>query len=74
MKLVSDFFLALWVFVTLLPTLILNSERRDEPLGPRDYIGWGICGLGFATQAIADQQKWNFKSDPDNAVSNNLHW
>lgn len=62
--------LAVWVFVTLLPTLILNSERRDEPLGPRDYIGWGIWGLGFATEAIADQQKWNFKSDPDNAVSN----
>ncbi|XP_055044319.2 uncharacterized protein [Misgurnus anguillicaudatus] len=58
---------ALWVFVTLLPTLILNNERRDEPLGTRDYIGWGIWGLGFATQAIADQQKWNFKSDPDNA-------
>jgi len=56
-----------------LPTLILNSERRDQPLGPRDYIGWGIWGLGFATEAIADQQKWNFKSDPDNAVSNNLH-
>ncbi|KAG9333999.1 hypothetical protein JZ751_009315 [Albula glossodonta] len=59
---------ALWVYMTLLPTLILNSERRDEPLGPRDYIGWGIWGLGFATEAIADQQKWNFKRDPDNAV------
>lgn len=74
MQLISLFFLALWVFITLLPTLILNSERRDEPLGPRDYIGWGIWGLGFATEAIADQQKWNFRSDPDNAVSNNLHW
>uniref|UniRef100_A0A672MEQ9 Uncharacterized LOC107598584 n=1 Tax=Sinocyclocheilus grahami TaxID=75366 RepID=A0A672MEQ9_SINGR len=58
---------ALWVFITLLPTLSLNSERRDEPLGPRDYIGWGIWGLGFATEAIADRQKWNFRSDPDNA-------
>ncbi|XP_061114581.1 uncharacterized protein si:ch211-210c8.6 [Conger conger] len=58
---------ALWVFMTLLPTLILNSERRDEPLGPRDYLGWGLWGLGFATEAIADQQKWNFKQDPDNA-------
>ncbi|KAL4623686.1 hypothetical protein GN956_G18681 [Arapaima gigas] len=57
---------ALWVFVTLLPTLILNSERRDKPLGARDYVGWGIWGLGFATEAIADQQKWNFKQNPDN--------
>lgn len=55
--------------MTLLPTLILNSEQRDEPLGLRDYLGWGIWGLGFATEAIADQQKWLFKGDPDNAVS-----
>ncbi|KAJ4934464.1 hypothetical protein JOQ06_007259 [Pogonophryne albipinna] len=58
---------ALWVFMTLLPTLMLNSEKRDAPLGPRDFIGWGLWGLGFATEAIADQQKWIFKNDPGNA-------
>ncbi|CAB1329974.1 unnamed protein product [Coregonus sp. 'balchen'] len=58
---------AVWVFMTLLPTLMLNSEQRDEPLGLRDYLGWGIWGLGFATEAIADQQKWLFKGNPDNA-------
>lgn len=58
---------AVWIFVTLLPTLMLNSERRDVPLGWRDYVGWGVWGLGFAVEAIADQQKWQFKSDPDNA-------
>ncbi|XP_062396262.1 uncharacterized protein si:ch211-210c8.6 [Sardina pilchardus] len=57
---------ALWVFITLLPTLILNSEKRNVPLGVTDYIGWGMWGLGFATEAIADQQKWNFKRDPEN--------
>ncbi|KAL6483358.1 hypothetical protein MHYP_G00082300 [Metynnis hypsauchen] len=57
---------AVWVFVTLMPTLILNTERKDKPLGPRDYAGWVIWGLGFATEAIADQQKWNFKNDADN--------
>ncbi|KAG5282341.1 hypothetical protein AALO_G00054930 [Alosa alosa] len=57
---------ALWVFITLLPTLILNSEKHDVPLGATDYIGWGMWGLGFATEAIADQQKWSFKRDPDN--------
>ncbi|XP_066564349.1 uncharacterized protein LOC136752723 [Amia ocellicauda] len=57
---------AVWVFVTLLPTLILNTERRDLPLGGRDYLGWAMWGLGFATEAIADQQKWDFKRDPDN--------
>lgn len=55
--------------MTLLPTLMLNSEKRDVPLGTRDYIGWTLWGLGFATEAIADQQKWFFKSDPNNAVS-----
>lgn len=63
------FLSALWVFMTLLPTLMLNSEKRDVPLGTRDYIGWTLWGLGFATEAIADQQKWFFKSDPNNAVS-----
>ncbi|XP_056130382.1 uncharacterized protein si:ch211-210c8.6 [Lampris incognitus] len=57
---------AVWVFMTLLPTLMLNSEKRDTPLGMRDYIGWSIWGLGFATEAIADQQKWLFRRDPDN--------
>ena len=28
-----------WVFITLLPTLILNTERRDPPLARQDYIG-----------------------------------
>ncbi|KAE8292869.1 hypothetical protein D5F01_LYC07962 [Larimichthys crocea] len=32
-----------------------------------DYIGWTVWGLGFAAEAVADQQKWLFKSDPDNA-------
>ncbi|MEQ2248278.1 hypothetical protein ILYODFUR_017590 [Ilyodon furcidens] len=58
---------AAWIFMTLLPTLMLNTERRNVPLGPRDYIGWTVWGIGFATEAIADQQKWLFKRDPDNA-------
>lgn len=68
----SCFFLflsAVWIFMTLLPTLMLNSEKQVVPLGARDYIGWTLWALGFATEAIADQQKWLFKRDPDNAVS-----
>ncbi|XP_038642586.1 uncharacterized protein si:ch211-210c8.6 [Scyliorhinus canicula] len=55
-----------WIFITLLPTLILNTQEKDRPLCVRDYAAWTIWTLGFATEAIADQQKWNFKSDPDN--------
>ncbi|XP_005986214.1 uncharacterized protein SI:CH211-210C8.6 [Latimeria chalumnae] len=58
---------AAWIFITLLPTLILNTENDDEPLGLRDYLGWSLWAVGFATEAIADQQKWIFKSDPDNS-------
>lgn len=58
--------------MTLLPTLMLNNEKQDVPLGTRDYIGWAVWGLGFATEAIADQQKLLFKRDADNAVSKDL--
>ncbi|XP_078057204.1 uncharacterized protein LOC144481914 [Mustelus asterias] len=63
---------AVWIFITLLPTLILNTKGKDWPLGVRDYTGWTIWTLGFATEAIADQQKWNFKSDPDNVLCNQV--
>lgn len=63
------FLSAVWIFMTLLPTLMLNCERRVVPLGAKDYIGWTIWGLGFTAEAIADRQKWLFKRDPDNAVS-----
>ncbi|XP_069509767.1 uncharacterized protein [Ambystoma mexicanum] len=55
-----------WIFVTLLPTLILNLEKRDRALGSRDYLGWTLWAVGFLIQAVADQQKWAFKADPDN--------
>ncbi|XP_067881014.1 uncharacterized protein si:ch211-210c8.6 [Heterodontus francisci] len=55
-----------WIFITLLPTLILNTQEKDQPLCVLDYTGWIIWILGFATETVADQQKWNFKSDPEN--------
>ena len=36
--------IAVWVFMTLLPTLMLNAERRDVPVGARDFVGWGVWG------------------------------
>jgi len=56
----------LWVFVTLLPTLMLNSERRNPPVGTRDYVGWGIWGFGFIFEVVADMQKSSFRSNPAN--------
>ncbi|XP_018105658.1 uncharacterized protein XB5780651.S [Xenopus laevis] len=57
----------IWIFVTLLPSLMLNLGKQEKPLGLRDYLGWSLWTVGFIIQATADQQKWIFKSDPDNA-------
>lgn len=56
----------IWVFVTLLPTLLLNSERRNPAIGTRDYIGWGMWTLGFIFEVVADAQKSIFRNNPDN--------
>ena len=64
---------ALWVFITLLPTLIMNSERRAVPVGVRDYVGWTMWGLGFLVEVVADMQKSIFKADPRNEVGNFMY-
>ncbi|XP_074659189.1 uncharacterized protein LOC141911959 [Tubulanus polymorphus] len=57
---------AIWVFVTLLPSLILNSKTVDRPLGWRDYAGWSIWAVGFLTEVLADYQKSVFRNNPEN--------
>ncbi|XP_077979127.1 uncharacterized protein LOC144434537 [Glandiceps talaboti] len=59
---------ALWVWITLLPTLILNSNKKDKELTTRDYVGWSLWILGFLCEVIADHQKSVFRSNPDNAT------
>ena len=63
-----DLAAGVWVFVTLLPVLILNGKKEDRPLSTRDYVGWGLWGLGFLFEVIADHQKSAFKANPANAV------
>ena len=58
---------ALWVWVTLLPTTMLNSKKKDTPICTRDYVGWALWGAGFLLEAIADYQKYHFRSNPANA-------
>ena len=59
----------MWVFLTLLPTLIQNSKQEDTQISTRDYVGWGLWIAGFLIEAIADHQKSTFRANPDNAVS-----
>ncbi|EDO44484.1 predicted protein [Nematostella vectensis] len=53
-----------WVFITLLPTLLLNTKREDPELGWKDYLGWGLWSAGFLLEALADHQKSVFKANP----------
>ncbi|XP_006817278.1 uncharacterized protein LOC102808528, partial [Saccoglossus kowalevskii] len=57
----------IWIWITLLPTLILNSESKDKPLTKRDYIGWSMFVIGFFLEAVADHQKSVFRANPENA-------
>merc|ERR1711976_73654 len=57
----------MWIFVTLLPTLSLNSKRKDHELCVRDYAGWAIWAVGFFFEALADHQKSVFKANAENA-------
>ena len=67
---IFDFFLSgLWVFVTLLPTLMLANEDSDRPIGKQDYIGWALWATGMFFEVVADMQKTAFKNDPKNQVN-----
>ncbi|KAL4222134.1 hypothetical protein ACF0H5_018174 [Mactra antiquata] len=57
----------MWVFITLLPLLVLNNKKEDKPLCTRDYTGWTLWAIGFLFEVIADYQKSAFKGNPDNA-------
>ncbi|CAL1547301.1 unnamed protein product [Lymnaea stagnalis] len=56
-----------WVFSTLLPTLIVNSKKDNTRIKTRDYAGWGLWGLGFLMEVLADYQKSQFRKNPENA-------
>ncbi|KAF2362620.1 Protein of unknown function DUF1295 [Trinorchestia longiramus] len=56
----------MWVFVTLLPTLLCVMNSRQPPLRLRDYIGWGVWLMGFLIETLADHQKTVFRRDPSN--------
>ena len=66
------FLQGVWVWVTLLPTLLLNTERRDPVLGNRDYIGYSLWLVGFLFEVVADMQKSIFRANPDNDVRDSM--
>ena len=56
----------LWVWLTLLPTLIVNSKLVDVELCGRDYVGWSLWSAGMVIECVADYQKFVFRGDPAN--------
>uniref|UniRef100_UPI00358E545C uncharacterized protein n=1 Tax=Myxine glutinosa TaxID=7769 RepID=UPI00358E545C len=57
---------AMWIILTTLPTLLLNTNNAEPPVGLRDYLGWIIWTIGFGIESAADQQKYMFRRNPTN--------
>ena len=58
----------IWVSLITLPTCALFQYSNTIGLAPSavHYFGWGLFGLGFLLEVIADQQKLVFKGIPAN--------
>lgn len=56
------------MWLTLLPTLIVNSKRDERRIGYRDFAGWALWCLGMGIEMVADYQKYSFRSDPANKL------
>lgn len=57
----------LWVFLTMIVVIVINSQADSAPaLGVWDGIGLSIWILGFGIEVIADNQKTEFNTEPDN--------
>ncbi|KAK9825680.1 hypothetical protein WJX81_003037 [Elliptochloris bilobata] len=56
-----------WVWVTLLPVIIVNSSSRDlQRVLWTDVVGLALWVLGFILEVTADFQKYAFKQIPAN--------
>ena len=58
---------ALWVFLTMIVVIVINSQSGSAPaLGIWDGIGLSIWIIGFGIEFIADNQKTVFNAEPNN--------
>lgn len=56
----------LWVALTAAAAFVMITSERKVDFGVIGMIGLATWIAGFSIEVIADQQKSNFKSDPDN--------
>ena len=58
---------ALWVFLTMIVVIVINSQAGSAPeLGIWDGMGLSIWIIGFGIESIADNQKTVFNAEPNN--------
>jgi steroid 5-alpha reductase family enzyme len=62
---------AVWIFLCCLPMLVLLSQQPSRraslaPMSFSQYLGLAMFATGFLIEAIADQQKLNFKLNTRN--------
>lgn len=60
---------AVWVYVVLCPTIVINSKPghlHDPPLTLVDAFGYLMFWFGFLFEVFADFQKSRFRADPAN--------
>lgn len=56
----------MWVFLTMLPVLMLNQYKDNVALGVFDYIGIPLWVIGFSLEVVADFQKSAFRKIAEN--------
>lgn len=52
----------LWVCLTLLSVLVINTTVVDRPVVWTDILGWAVWGIGFGIEIVADEQKTAFNN------------
>ncbi|CAK9225560.1 unnamed protein product [Sphagnum troendelagicum] len=55
---------AVWVWTVTLPVTIVNASSHNPGVRAVDIVGWILWLVGLVIEAIADQQKLNFKNSP----------
>jgi len=61
-------FQAVWVMAVSSPVILVNSQCQapSPPLIAADWVGFGIFAFGLIIETVSDQQKYMFRSNPDN--------
>ena len=58
---------ALWVFLTMIVVIVINSQAGSAPeLGIWDGVGLSVWIIGFGIESIADNQKTVFNAESSN--------